>query len=109
MVVKHVSQNKKSGKVLSNWPVTKKPFDRVHIDFYDFERNKYLILVDNYSKWLEVVPMNSTIASATIDNFFKNCGNRFGFSTLNSFRKKCVPMFCISKQRKRTTQAYKDN
>lgn len=60
-------QNKKSENELSNWPATTKPFERVHIDFYDFQRNKYLILVDNYSKWLEVVPMHSTIASATID------------------------------------------
>lgn len=60
-------QNKKSEKELSSWPATTKPFERVHIDFYEFGKNKFLILVDDYSKWLEVIPMGSTIASITID------------------------------------------
>lgn len=52
---------------MSSWPVTSKPFERVHIDFYELGKHKFLILVDNYSKWLEVVPMNSTVAWVTID------------------------------------------
>lgn len=60
-------QNRKSEKELSSWPATSKPFERVHIDFFDLDSHKYLILVDDYSKWLEVIQMNSTIASVTIN------------------------------------------
>lgn len=64
-------QNKKSEVELSNWPVTTKPFERVHIDFYSFDNNTFLILVDTYSKWLEVEIMNRTHAKATIDKLRK--------------------------------------
>lgn len=68
-------QNRKSEKELSSWPATTKPFERVHIDFYEIEKHKFLILVDNYSKWLECIPMHSTIASVTIEKL------KFVFST----------------------------
>ena len=40
------------------WPV--KLLERRHIDFFEKDKLKFLILVDAYSKWLEIIPMSST-------------------------------------------------
>ena len=47
------------------WPT--RPFQRVHIDFFEFEKRNFLVLIDSHSKWVEVKPMNSTTAECTID------------------------------------------
>lgn len=79
-------QNKKSEKELSSWPATTKSFERVHIDFYEFGKHKFLIFVDDYSKWLEVIPMNSTIASITIDKLKSIFSIQHLVCRLKSFR-----------------------
>ena len=33
--------------------------DRVHIDFFEFENNTFLAMVDSYSKWIETKVANS--------------------------------------------------
>ncbi|XP_039762474.1 uncharacterized protein K02A2.6-like [Pararge aegeria] len=58
-----------------SWPSN--PFDRVHIDFFSFRNITYLILVDAYSKWIEVSPMSTTTASNTILKL-KEIFSRFG-------------------------------
>lgn len=73
-------QNKKSEAELSNWPLAMRPFERIHIDFYSFENNTFLILVDAYSNWLEIVLMNKTHANATIDKL-RNIFAIFGLPT----------------------------
>ena len=51
----------------SPWPETKRPWQRVHIDFAGpFRGHMFLILVDAHSKWLEVKQMGSTTTSKTI-------------------------------------------
>lgn len=57
--------NKKGVQELSNWPKVNKPFERIQVDFFHFDKCVFLILIDVYSKWLEVV-MSKTNASATI-------------------------------------------
>ncbi len=48
---------------LHSLEVTTGPWQRVHIDFAGpFKGRMWLILVDSYSKWPEVVPMQSTTA-----------------------------------------------
>ena len=47
---------------------TTKPWQRIHLDFAGpFMDKMWLIIVDSYSKWPEVVPMKSTTASRTIE------------------------------------------
>ena len=47
------------------WPA--RPWQRAHIDFAGpFAGRSWLIIVDAYSKWPEVLPMSSTSASATV-------------------------------------------
>lgn len=52
---------------LHPWVRTTRPMERVHIDFADFKNQSFLILIDNYSKWLDVIPMKSTTSEKTID------------------------------------------
>ena len=48
------------------WPWAKNPWQRIHIDYLEVNNQMFLLVVDSYSKWLEVFPMTSTTASATI-------------------------------------------
>lgn len=49
------------------WPQPEKPWSRVHVDFAGpLNGIYYLILVDAYSKWPEVVMMRNTCATNTI-------------------------------------------
>ncbi|XP_062575345.1 uncharacterized protein K02A2.6-like [Saccostrea cucullata] len=48
------------------WPSA--PWKRVHIDFAGpFMQRMFLIIVDAYSKWMDVVMMNSTTSESTIN------------------------------------------
>nr|VZI13561.1 unnamed protein product [Spirometra erinaceieuropaei] len=49
------------------WQSPERPWSRVHIDFAgSLNGVSYLILVDAYSKWPEIAPLNPATASATI-------------------------------------------
>ncbi|KAM7299909.1 pancreatic triacylglycerol lipase [Ixodes scapularis] len=49
------------------WPFLEKPRSRLHIDFAGSMKNRYLlIVVDAYSTWIEVVPVSTPSAEATI-------------------------------------------
>src|SRR5277367_2683252 len=53
---------------LHPWQHPQRPYQRVHIDFAGpFLGHNFLLMVDAFSKWPEVIPMPSTTASATID------------------------------------------
>lgn len=39
----------------------------MHIDFAEYKGQSFLVIVDNYSKWLEVIPVQSTTSSNTIE------------------------------------------
>ena len=55
---------------LWNWP--SQPWRRLHLDFLGpFLGATFLIVVDAYSKWLEVIPMSSTTAERTITELRK--------------------------------------
>ena len=50
------------------WMYPTAPWERVHADFAELEGQHYLIMIDAYSKWLEVHEMGtSTKASRTIE------------------------------------------
>nr|VZI12977.1 unnamed protein product [Spirometra erinaceieuropaei] len=49
------------------WEPSERPWSRVHIDFAGpLNGVSYLILVDAYSKWSEIAPLNPATASVTI-------------------------------------------
>lgn len=60
------------------WEYPKEPWSRIHIDYAGPFMNQYfLIVVDAYTKWLEVVPTTSITATATI-NILKKIYTTFG-------------------------------
>ncbi|XP_062530453.1 uncharacterized protein K02A2.6-like [Bombyx mori] len=54
------------------WEYPPQPFYRVHLDFLGPLNGRiYLVLVDAYSKWLEVYEMASTTTSAVIERMYE--------------------------------------
>ena len=49
------------------WEPCKSPWERIHLDFASNQMGKFLICVDAFSKWPEVIPMRSTAAPFLID------------------------------------------
>lgn len=61
-----------------SWPTPSGPWNRVHIDYAGpYEGQNFLILVDAFSKWPEVIPMKSTTASHTVSKL-QELFSRFG-------------------------------
>ena len=53
---------------LHPWEWPEKPWFRIHIDHAGPVKGQlFLIVVDAYSKWIEVYPTSSTSATATIE------------------------------------------
>ena len=51
-----------------HWQPCTAPWERIHIDFAGpFQNSMFLIVIDAYSKWPEVVPMQSTTSTKTIE------------------------------------------
>ncbi|XP_060092387.1 uncharacterized protein K02A2.6-like, partial [Heteronotia binoei] len=52
---------------VTRWESTRKPWSRLHIDFAGpFQGQTFIIIVDSYTKWLEVIPVGSTSSTAAI-------------------------------------------
>ncbi|XP_055958471.1 uncharacterized protein K02A2.6-like [Patella vulgata] len=49
------------------WKWPKRVWQRLHIDFAEFQRRHFLIVIDSFSKWLEVFHMTSTTSRKTIE------------------------------------------
>ena len=62
-----VTQKDKSCKQYNPMTTTSFPFERIHIDFFYFEGKQFLILIDVYSRWLEIKYMNNLSANCLID------------------------------------------
>ena len=84
------------------WEATEYPFERVHLDFFHFESENYLIFVDSFSKWVEIIKMKDTRAEKVIGELEK-IFSIFGIAKLivtdngppfDSFKLK---EFCLSK------------
>ena len=56
----------KPNKEFGKWREATHPLERVHIDFFHFKGQTYLIFIDAYSRWLEIKVMNRTTASKVI-------------------------------------------
>ncbi|XP_054277868.1 uncharacterized protein K02A2.6-like [Macrosteles quadrilineatus] len=54
-------------KFLSNWPRCTDPWTRIHLDFAGpFLNSDFLLVVDAYSGWPEIIKLNSMTTSVTI-------------------------------------------
>ena len=64
-------------KVISTWRPSSKPMERIHLDFFYFEGKQFLVVVDTYSKYIEVKLMSRTDAESvieTLDIIFSDLG-----------------------------------
>ena len=52
---------------LHPWKWRSRPFQRVHMDFWQKGKDYFLVLVDSHSKWIDVKPMTSITTDRTID------------------------------------------
>ena len=62
---------------LHSWAEPTKPWERVHADFFEFESEMYIVVVDAFSNWVEVFPMKSTTSTALI-GVMKQLITRYG-------------------------------
>ena len=47
-----------------DWPAN--PMDRIHVDYFEYNSNSFLIMVDSYSKWLDVEIIKTCDSKNTI-------------------------------------------
>ncbi|XP_055590876.1 uncharacterized protein K02A2.6-like [Uranotaenia lowii] len=60
------------------WPKPEKPWQRLHVDYAGpIEGDYFLLLVDSFSKWVEIVKTNCTTSAATI-GILRGIFARFG-------------------------------
>ncbi|EYC07744.1 hypothetical protein Y032_0069g372 [Ancylostoma ceylanicum] len=85
---------------LSSWPIEDKPWTRIHADFAGpLDGKVYLVIVDAYSKWPEIIEMSTTTTNATIrelTRLFAQFGNPQTLVTDNGpqFTSKNFENFC---------------
>ena len=62
------TRNKPSPVSLHSWQLAERPWQRIQIHFAGpFLQQMFLIMIDSFSKWPEVIVMKSTSATKTID------------------------------------------
>ena len=67
-----LQQNNPQAVKMHPWECPRYPWQRLHIDFAGpFLGHTYLIVIDAYSKWPEIVPMQSTTTQCTIKALMK--------------------------------------
>lgn len=72
-----LNQNTPSQSQLSKWKETKRFFERIHIDFFHWQNKTFLLVVDSFSRWIDVKWMSSTVCKtviATLRNLFTFTG-----------------------------------
>ncbi|XP_045536272.1 uncharacterized protein K02A2.6-like [Papilio machaon] len=99
---------------LAPWKFPPQPFHRVHIDFLGpLNGRSYLVVVDSYTKWVEVYDMNAnTTSNAVIERFYEYIA-RYGIPNTivsdngPSFASQEFSRFCLGNGIKHlTTPAY---
>ena len=66
---------------LCPWPYARRPMERVHIDFCDFNGKQLLIMIDAYSKYIWVQIMPNTTAMTTLVKLYEWFCERNGYPT----------------------------
>lgn len=73
-----MKQNQPAKEIIHPWKTPDTPWERIHVDFAGpLNGQSFFIVVDSYSKWVEVVPTKNTTSEWCIKelrNIFKNFG-----------------------------------
>lgn len=70
-------QNQPAAAPLHPWSWARNPWERIHIDYAELDKQHYLVVMDSFSKWIEVLPTKTTTAARTIEllrNLFASYG-----------------------------------
>lgn len=62
----------------TSWTPTDRPFSRIHADFFHFDHRTFLLVVDSYSKWLEIDLMKTGTDASKVIRKFTAIFARFG-------------------------------
>jgi RNase H-like domain found in reverse transcriptase/Integrase core domain/Integrase zinc binding domain len=60
------TRNDKPRKYFGTWAEATYPFERIHLDFVYLQNKQFLIVIDCYSRWLEIKFMKNTSAQCLI-------------------------------------------
>ena len=93
--------NPKRANIFIPWPKCKVPFERVHLDFCELNKIKFLIVCDAFSKWVDIRVVNTHQSQEVIDNLcdiFANFGLPHVLVTDNesSFCSELFKNFCTT-------------
>ncbi|XP_041435047.1 uncharacterized protein K02A2.6-like [Xenopus laevis] len=70
-------QNQPPTAPLHPWTWATSPWERIHIDYAEINQQTFLLVIDSYSKWLEVLPTKISTSEKTITllhNLFASYG-----------------------------------
>ena len=67
-----LNARKRTSAHLKSWDEAHHFFERVHIDVAHYADKKYLVIVDAFSKWLDVQPLTSTSSLSAISALHSN-------------------------------------
>ncbi|CAK9296000.1 unnamed protein product [Gordionus sp. m RMFG-2023] len=59
------------------WPKTSRPWERIHVDFFDLNKRSYFLVVDSYSKWIEYEEVHGLTTNIVIKKL-QNLWAKFG-------------------------------
>lgn len=62
-----MTQNSSSPVPLTKWKESNFFFERIHLDFFHFKNETYMLVVDTYSRWFDVKIMRTTTSSKVIE------------------------------------------
>lgn len=77
-------QRKNTRENLLSYKIPKRPFEKIGIDIAEYGSEYFLIVIDYYSRWLEVLKLHDKTADSII-NSIKPIFSRFG-----------IPSYCVS-------------
>ncbi|XP_071201633.1 uncharacterized protein K02A2.6 [Salvelinus alpinus] len=70
-------RNKPAAAPLHPWSWAATPWERIHVDYAEIDKQHFLVVVDVHSKWMEVFPTQLTTAEKTI-NLLRHLFASFG-------------------------------
>lgn len=65
------TQNVKKEVVETKWLEATYPFERIHLDFFHFKNRNFLIIVDSFSKYVEIIILKTYTADIVIEKLRK--------------------------------------
>ncbi|RXN15281.1 gypsy-18 is [Labeo rohita] len=73
-----LGRNQPPSAPLYPWSWATTPWERIHIDYAEIDKQHFLLIVDAHSKWVEILPTHLTSAEKTI-NILRHLWASYGF------------------------------